>query len=139
MNWLCDTNVISESFKKKQNMAALNWLRRQERLSLSVVTVEEIFCGLSHLNALKKMEWFERFLRARCDILPISPAIARRCGMLRGRFLKNGVTRTQADLFIASTAIEHQLALSTRNIKDFEGIDIPLLNPFTEPFLLSQK
>lgn len=105
---------------------------RQEELFLSVVTVEEIYCGLSHRNASKKLEWFERFMQLRCNILPVTVDIARRCGMLRDQFLGKGTTRTQADLLIAATAIKHDLALSTRNERDFEGCGIPLLNPFSD-------
>jgi len=33
---------------------------------------------------------------------------------------------------IAATAIEHALTLVTRNVKDFAGIEVPLLNPWEE-------
>lgn len=42
MKWLCDTNVISEVFKKKPNQQVLDWLSGQDEIFLSVVTVEEI-------------------------------------------------------------------------------------------------
>jgi len=63
-------------------------------------------------------------------VFPVTQQIAEKCGTLRGQFLQKGVTRTQADLFIAATAIEHNLALSTRNEKDFENCGIAILNPF---------
>jgi hypothetical protein len=31
---------------------------------------------------------------------------------------------------IAATAIEHGLAVVTRNVRDFEGTSVPLINPF---------
>jgi len=132
MKWICDTNVISEVFRKTPNKQVSDWLGRQEQLFLSVVTVEEIYCGLSHKNANRQIEWFERFMLLRCNVLPVTADIARRCGMLRGQFLQKGTTRTQADLLIAATAIRHDLALSTRNERDFENCGIPLLNPFLD-------
>ncbi|MEM6839922.1 MAG: hypothetical protein AAF609_24185 [Cyanobacteria bacterium P01_C01_bin.120] len=40
------------------------------------------------------------------------------------------MTRTQADMLIAATAQVHNLALVTRNTRDFENCDIQILNPF---------
>jgi predicted nucleic acid-binding protein len=131
MKWICDTNVISEIFKKQPNNKVLSWLSNQDEIWLSVITVEEIFCGLSHKRALRKMEWFEKFIQNRCHILPMTTDTAKQCGILHGRFLSNGITRTQADLFIAATANAHNLALATRNEKDFSECGIPVFNPFT--------
>ena len=36
-------------------------------------------------------------------------------------------------MLIAATALEHGLALATRNTKDFEGLAVPLVNPFETP------
>ncbi|MGO8788380.1 MAG: hypothetical protein ACLQVL_13495 [Terriglobia bacterium] len=44
--------------------------------------------------------------------------------MLAGRALG------AADGMIAATALEHDLTLVTRNIKDFAGLDVVLLNPW---------
>ena len=74
--------------------------------------------------------WFERFLGARCEVLTVTVSIGRRCAVLRGELRRGGKQRTQADMLIAATAIEHNLALATRNTKDFEGAGIALVNPF---------
>lgn len=34
------------------------------------------------------------------------------------------------DAYIASTAIAHNLTIATRNIKDFDGMPVKLINPF---------
>lgn len=127
---LCDTNIISEPMKKKPNPKVLQWLESLELCSLSVITVEEIYCGLAYKEADKQRAWFEKFLEHRCEVLPISRAIAVQGGVLRSQFLKKGTTRTQADLLIAATALEHKLPLATRNVKDFSGCGIVLVNPF---------
>ncbi len=130
MKWLCDTNVVSELFKRTPNNLVLEWLARHDIVFLSVITVEEIYCGLSHKNANRRMEWFNKFVRLRCEILPLTHNIAKQCGDLRGHFLQKGISRTQADLFIAATAVVHNLTLATRNVRDFENCGIPILNPF---------
>jgi predicted nucleic acid-binding protein len=65
-----------------------------------------------------------------CEVLPITTAIAARAGQLRGGFRLAGRQRTQADMLIAATAQAHQLALATRNARDFEGCGIPVVDPF---------
>jgi len=35
-------------------------------------------------------------------------------------------------MLIAATALEHQMTLVTRNVRDFEDCGVPLLNPFQE-------
>lgn len=67
----------------------------------------------------------------RHEILPITADIARRAGEMRRDFLKQGITRQPADMLIAATAQIHGLTLVTRNIRDFEGCGIGLLNPFS--------
>ena len=61
---------------------------------------------------------------------PVTSDIATRAGNLRGSFKRRGLVREQADMLIASTAQAHGLTLVTRNVRDFDGCGIPLLNPF---------
>jgi toxin FitB len=49
---------------------------------------------------------------------------------MRGKLQSEGRPRTQADMLIAATAKIHQLTLVTRNIKDFQGCDIAIFDPF---------
>ena len=58
--------------------------------------------------------------------------IARRSGLWRGEFRRQGIPRTQADLLIAATAEVHKLVLVTRNTRDFTGCGLQLFNPFVD-------
>lgn len=131
MDYLCDTNVLSEAMKPRAREEVILWLGKQEKIYLSVITIEEIYSGLAYKDAHKQQAWFEKFLQHHTEILPITTAIAKRCGEMRGRFRKEGKIRTQADLLIAATAYEHHLILATRNLKDFEDSQIELFNPFS--------
>ena len=131
MTFLCNTNLISELARPQPNPGVLAWAAKVSSISLSVITVEEIFYGLSAKPNLKIQSWFEGFMEQYCNLLPITPAIAKRSGELRGQLRSQGKTHTQADMMIAATAQIHQLTLVTRNIRDFDGCGIPLLNPFT--------
>jgi predicted nucleic acid-binding protein len=127
---LVDTNVISELMRARPAPRVVEWAERQDGMSLSVVTLEEIFVGLRYRPSERMSRWFEEFLKARCEALDVTLAIARRSATLRGELRRGGMQRTQADMLIAATALEHNLALATRNTKDFEGCGIPLVNPF---------
>ena len=128
---LVDTNIVSELARPAPNPGVLTWAATLSGIALSVVTVEEIFYGLSWKPNARVSRWFDEFLPERCQLLPISDDIARRCGQLRGWLMARGIVRTQADVLIAATAQVHQLTLVTRNVRDFEDCAIPLLNPFS--------
>jgi predicted nucleic acid-binding protein len=127
---LVDTNVVSELMRPRPARGVVEWAEGQENMSLSVVTLEEILVGLSHRPNERLSRWFEEFLKAHCEVLGVTASVARRCAALRGELRRGGKQRTQADMLIAATALEHGLALATRNTKDFEGCGVPLVNPF---------
>jgi predicted nucleic acid-binding protein len=127
---LVDTNVISELMRPRPASRVVEWTEGQESMSLSVITLEEVLVGLAHRPSERLSRWFERFVVDHCEVLPITGRIARRCALLRGEFRRAGKQRTQADMLIAATALEHNLALATRNTKDFAGCGVALVNPF---------
>ncbi|WP_335071427.1 type II toxin-antitoxin system VapC family toxin [Nostoc sp.] len=131
MTFLCDTNIISELVRLQPNSGVLKWAALVPTIVLSTITVEEIFYGLTFKPNSRIQIWFESFLENNCEVLPITIEIAKRSGELRGQLRLSGKTHTQADMMIAATAQIHQLTLVTRNIRDFEGCGIPLLNPFS--------
>lgn len=130
MSWLTDTNVLSELVRPRPNKGVVDWARGVERISVSVITIEEILFGLAWKPNRRTFQWFMRFFATACDVLPVTQAIAERAGALRGEFQSRGITRTPADMLIAATAQIHQLTLVTRNVRDFDGITIDLVNPF---------
>lgn len=130
MTFLCDTNIISELVRLQPNSGVLKWAALAPAIVLSAITVEEIFYGLTFKPNSRIQIWFESFLENNCEVLPITIEIAKRSGELRGQLRLSGKTHTQADMIIAATAQIHQLTLVTRNIRDFDGCGIPLLNPF---------
>jgi toxin FitB len=132
MTSLCDTNIISELARTQPNPGVVEWSASITSFTLSVITLEEITYGLNAKPNPRIQNWFQHFLNNYCQILPITPAISQYAGELRGTFRTQGITRSQADMLIAATAHIHQLTLITRNIRDFEGCEISLLNPFSE-------
>jgi toxin FitB len=130
MRCLCDTNVLSELARPAPNEGVLSWASQIRVIWLSVIVVDEISFGLSWRPNPRVQAWLDEFFGQHCQILPVTEPIARRSGELRGRLQGKGITRTQADMVLASTALEHNLTLVTRNVKDFEGCGVALLDPF---------
>jgi len=130
MDYLVDTNVLSELARRRPNPGVLAWAEGVSRIRLSVITVEEIQYGLAWKPNERVLRWFADFFANHCEVAPVSDPIARRAGRLRGEARAHGLTRTQADALIGATALEADLTLVTRNTGDFEGVGLALLNPF---------
>jgi toxin FitB len=127
---LVDTNIVSELMRQQPNPAVLKWAERQRRMRLSVVTVEEILYGLGARQSLRLSRWFDIFVDRHCDVLDATLEIARRCASLRATLRAEGKPRTQADMLIAATALVHDLPLATRNVRDFDGCGVAIVDPF---------
>lgn len=131
MNYLIDTNIVSELLRPSPNRGVLMWAAGQPMVGISAVTVEEATYGLTRKANHRLIEGFEARVAEQCHIFPVTEMIARCAGTLRGQFSVRGIVRDQADMLIAATAQVHQLTLVTRNTRDFEGCGIGLLNPFS--------
>ncbi|MGC1308184.1 MAG: type II toxin-antitoxin system VapC family toxin [Phormidesmis sp.] len=131
MMFLYDTNIISELVRPQPNAGVVSFSKSVSQVYFSVITIEEIFYGLTAKPAPKTMQRIESFLQEQAVVLPMTDEISRRAGELRGLLQTQGHTRSQSDMLIAATAQRHQLTVVTRNLKDFENCGIPLLNPFS--------
>lgn len=132
---LVDTNVISELMRQRPDPGVLLWLERHQtafpKLTISAVTVDEISYGLTRRPTQRLLAWFNTVVLNQ-DTLPVTADIARRAGELRAQLETRGSTRSQADMMIAATAQLHGLTIVTRNVRDFDGCGVGLLNPFLE-------
>jgi len=127
---LADTNVISEFVKSNPDVQVMRWLTSVQRLAISAVTMEEAHFGLAWQPNTRKLALFNGLVEKIHAVYAISPSIAQRGGALRGQFQAQGITRSAPDMLIAATAIEHQLVLATRNVRDFMGCGVQVINPF---------
>jgi len=136
--FLLDTNCISEALRVKPDPNVGNWMQAvdQTLLYLSVLTLGEIRKGLAQLGQGKRRaqleSWLEVELQARFAgrILPIDAAIADRWGLLAADAKRMGKPLSIVDGLLAATALHHNLTMVTRNVADFKGLAVPVLNPW---------
>lgn len=131
---LLDTVVLSELRKSRPLPKVVAWLHRQQadQLFISVVSLGEIERGIVKARqtdaafAQSLLVWLEDLVLLYSDrILPVSAPIARNWGRLSAELGHEG-----ADLLIAATALEHGLAVATRNVRHFKPTEVEVVNPF---------
>jgi hypothetical protein len=134
--YLLDTNVVSELRRPERAAANVrDWAARTPSayFYLSVVTLLEIEKGIllverkDGAQAQSLRMWLENDLLPGFDtrVLTVDVAVARRCAALHVPD-----PRPERDALIAATALVHGMTLVTRNVGDFEGAGVPLLNPW---------
>ncbi|HKN33929.1 MAG TPA: type II toxin-antitoxin system VapC family toxin [Terriglobales bacterium] len=139
MNFLLDTNVLSEPMKARPNAGLLAWLAEadEESVFISVVTITELRYGIERLATGRRRDrldgWLRKDLRTRFQgrILPVDLEIADTCGRLVARSESLGRPIEPRDAFIAATAEVHALTLVTRNASDFEATLRTIVSPWT--------
>lgn len=139
MNFLLDTNVVSEWTKPRPDVGLVYWLGKadEDRVFLSVITLAELRHGIEKMPSGIRRDRFDAWLikdvadRFLSRLLPVDAETADLWGriMMRGRSAGRPVS--SMDAFIAATAERHDLTLVTRNTSDFEALGIRLLNPWT--------
>jgi predicted nucleic acid-binding protein len=134
--YLLDTNVLSE-FRRRDRMNAnvAAWADRlpASELFLSAITVLEIEVGTLRLIRRDPVQgavlrtWIdERVLPAfEGRILAVDAVVAQRCAVLHVPD-----PRSERDALIAATALVHRLKVATRNVADFVGMGVGLVNPW---------
>ena len=131
---LVDTNVLSETVKPRPNAGVLRWLEQHPVFSISAITLEELAFGIERLEGKRRALLYEWLARLRAEPAPaivgVSEEVALAAGRLRARRERSGKRVAQADMLIGASALVHGLTLVTRNVADFEGCGIALLDPF---------
>ncbi|ACE94322.1 MULTISPECIES: type II toxin-antitoxin system VapC family toxin [Rhizobium] len=138
MKYLLDTNVVSELRKVGDGKADANvvaWAGAQDitGLCISAITILELERGILGVQrrdatqGARLRAWLENQVRPAFAgrILSIDDAIATRCAHLHIPDRRN-----EADALIAATALVLSLTVVTRDIRDFEGASVVVLDPW---------
>ena len=137
MNFLLDTNAVSEWVKPRPNPGLIAWMESadEDRIFISVVSLAELHYGVERMAAGRRRSRLEHWLlhelplRFESRILPVDANVAEAWGRTVSRSDAAGRPIGVIDAFLAATAETHQLTLVTRNVSDF-----PLLKAVLTPW-----
>jgi predicted nucleic acid-binding protein len=134
--FLLDTNVLSELRKGERCEPAVRaWARARptSTLYVSVVSLMELEFGVllmrrrDTVQGDRLLNWYEQEVLPAFErrTLVVDLAVTRRAATLHA---PNRMP--DLDALIAATALVHAMTLVTRNVRDFERTEVPLLNPW---------
>jgi toxin FitB len=137
---LIDTNVISELVRESPNTVVMKWLAQQapDSVYLSCVSLGELVHGIARLAAGARRDRLQIWLQVDVKnqfagrLLAFGEREAVAWGYLKASTEKHGRPRGAIDLQLAATAQVAGLKLATRNVRDFEGLALPLVDPWSE-------
>lgn len=135
---LVDTNIISEMMKAAPATKVINWMDQQEviQLYVSTVTIAEISYGINALpegnRRILLEDSFNKVLRDAFEhrILTLDETSAHFYGKIMARRKELGKPLSVLDGQIAAIARANNLAVATRNSRDFSDCGLHLINPF---------
>ena len=133
-----DTNIISEFSRKNANKAVTDWLRKQSRLEICTCTpvIAELSFGAQKIvvrdDSDKYIRSLDKVLQEIGEdrIFKFDLGAGKLYGNIRASSEASGNSRSQSVLMIAAICITNGATLATRNTKDFEALDVKLINPF---------
>lgn len=138
---LLDTNVVSELMRSAPAPSVLDWFagKDPEDLYLAAIVEAELRFGVLLLPDGRRKRDLGDVLEAmltqdfRDRILPFDSAAARAYAQIASDRRRDGRPVKEADCQIAAIVASRGAALATRNVKDFLGAGIDMLDPWKAP------
>jgi toxin FitB len=138
MNFLLDTNAVSEWVKPRPNPGLIRWMESadEDRVFLSVISLAELRYGVERLPVGARRSRLEQWLRDELPlrfegrILSVEDKVAEAWGRTVSRCEALGRPMGVMDAFLSATADVHRLTLVTRNVSDFATLKT-VLNPWS--------
>ncbi|AFZ27183.1 putative nucleic acid-binding protein, contains PIN domain [Cylindrospermum stagnale PCC 7417] len=135
---ILDTNVLSELMKPKRAETVFNWAVQQSLMSLfsTTITQAEILYGIALLPGGKRRDELSQAAKLMFSedfagrVLPFDQAAAVAFANIASQRRRNGTPISQADAQIAAICYTHGATIATRNVSDFEGCGISIINPW---------
>ena len=139
MRFLLDTCALSELVKRVPEPNVLTWMRarQNDELFISAITLAELQRDAAKLPVSRRRDdlsvWLQQLEAGFEDrVVPFTGAAAHYWDQMCVKAEAKGLSMAAFDSIIAATALEHGMALVTRNIRDFTQAPVVLINPWPE-------
>jgi len=135
IEYLVDTNVVSETAKPEPNTRVVAWLRTQNPIVLPAVGVYELARGIERTSGRKRLfldGWLSALLDGNSRVVPFDQTAALVAASIESEARRRGRPVPERDLFILAIARCQGLRLATRNVNDFRGHGVGLFDPFND-------
>jgi len=134
-----DTNVVSELMRPAPDPNVIAWVDRQavSDLVITAITAAELKAGVELLSHGRRRAAIAEQIEALLDetfagsVLPFDVECSRHYGDIVARRTRAGAPIAAFDAQIAAVCRQHKATLATRNRRDFAGIDLHLVDPWT--------
>jgi predicted nucleic acid-binding protein len=136
IEYLVDTNVVSETARPQPNTRVLAWLRTQNPIVLPAVGVYELARGIERTSGRKRLfldGWLSALLDGNARVVAFDQTAALVAASIESEARRRGRPVPERDLFILAIARCQGLRLATRNVRDFRGHGVGLFDPFNDP------
>ena len=133
-----DTNVVSEMWRPQPSRSLVAWLKAQPAVNLYICSpvLAELRFGAERLDPGGRRDRLRasidhlKYQGYRDRILFLDGAAASEFGRLAAKRERAGRRMGLMDGLIAAIALTNNAELATRDIEDFAGLNIKLINPF---------
>ena len=131
-----DTNVWSELAKLEPDQSVVNWeLQAAPRLRMSTIALAEWRAGAALMPYGRSRDALAAIIEAVVDrygdrILPFDAECSRWYGLVLADARSAGKPIATADALLAATARAHGMSVATRDLNDFAGAGVELINPW---------
>ena len=137
---LLDTNVISELMRAEPAQPVLDWFAKYDAgdLFISAVTEAELRTGVAILQEGQRRDRLQLAIDAMMDqdfqgrVLPFDSTAAKAYAEIAAQRRAAGRPIAEADCQIAAIARATDAPIATRNVKDFDGCGIRIINPWND-------
>jgi tRNA(fMet)-specific endonuclease VapC len=122
--YLLDTNIVSYWMRGHPPLLERIKSHSPKDLSLSAITLAEIYYGIEKSPARKKERRTKiEQIRSMLEIHPFDEPAAAKYGIIRVQLEKKGLVISERDLQIASIALVKRLCVVTHNTKEFNRVE----------------
>ena len=136
---ILDTNVVSELMRSQPAPQVASWVRDRDRRELrtTAITLAEIRYGIARLPDGRRKQVLltaadDIFSAFADQVVPVDTAAAEHYAVIASSREQAGKPIAGFDALIAAVCRSQGATLATRNVSDFDGTGIEIIDPWLQ-------